>query len=137
MILPVSAALSYCSGTHQVYRLGRGLGGVVAPRLTPQPLLRQGLDGHLVDHVVGQVLKIPAETISGSAGAQDKTMRPVRALEDTNLVQVGQAVGVLAQGLVLASQSVSGRDLAELLQVYDVQGADGDTVGGESEETIT
>ena len=53
---------------------------LAAPRLAPEPLLGQRLDGHLVDHVVGQVL-----------------------------VQVRQAVGVLAQGLVLSPQSVSCR----------------------------
>lgn len=58
----------------QVYRLGSDFGGVIAPCLTPKPLLWEGLDDHLVDHVVRKVL-----------------------------VQVGQTVGVLAQGLVLPS----------------------------------
>ena len=103
----------------QVDRLGLGLGRVVAPRLAPQPLLRQRLDRHLpspfdfffsfpsrrfghigggsylVDHVVGQVL-----------------------------VEVGQTVGVLAEGLVLAAQSVAGGDAPEAFQVDHVQGAD-------------
>ena len=39
-----------------------------------------------------------------------------------NLVQVGKAVGVLTETLVLAAQSVTGRDLPELLQVHHVQG---------------
>ncbi len=46
---------------YQVYRLGALLGAVVTPGLTPQPLLRQRLDGHLVDHVVGQILKETAD----------------------------------------------------------------------------
>lgn len=40
-----------------------------------------------------------------------------------HLVQVGQAVGVLAQGLVLASQPVAGRNLTKLLQIHNVEGA--------------
>ena len=40
----------------QVDGFGLLLGDVVAPRLTPEPLLRQRLDGHLVDHVVGKIL---------------------------------------------------------------------------------
>jgi len=42
---------------YQVDGLGAPLAAVVAPRLAPQPLLRQRLDGHLVDHVVGQILR--------------------------------------------------------------------------------
>ena len=40
-----------------------------------------------------------------------------------HLVQVGQAVGVLAQGLVLAPEPVPRRNLTELLEVHHVQGA--------------
>lgn len=40
------------------------------------------------------------------------------------LVQVGEAVGVLAQSLVLAPQSVPGRDLPKLLQVDHVESTD-------------
>lgn len=43
--------------SYQVYRLGAFLGAVVTPGLTPEPLLRQRLDGDLMDHVVGQILK--------------------------------------------------------------------------------
>lgn len=40
-----------------------------------------------------------------------------------DLVQVGQAVGVLAESLVLSSEAVSRSDLPELLQVDHVEGA--------------
>ena len=53
------------------------------------------MDGHLVHHVVGQVL-----------------------------VEVGQRVGVLAEGLVLPAQPVAGGDATEFHQVHDVEGAD-------------
>lgn len=43
-------------GEYQVNGLGLGLGAVVAPGLAPQPLLRQGFNGHLMDHVVRQIL---------------------------------------------------------------------------------
>lgn len=43
--------------THQVYGFSCDFRGVIAPGLTPQPLLWERLDGHLVDHVVGEVLK--------------------------------------------------------------------------------
>lgn len=43
--------------THQVYGFSSDFRGVVAPGLTPQPLLWERLDGHLVDHVVGEVLQ--------------------------------------------------------------------------------
>lgn len=43
--------------THQIYGFSSAFGGVVAPGLAPQPLLGERLDGHLVDHVVGEVLK--------------------------------------------------------------------------------
>lgn len=43
--------------SHQVYRLGAFLGVVVTPGLTPEPVLRQRLDGDLMNHVVGQVLE--------------------------------------------------------------------------------
>lgn len=43
-------------------------------------------------------------------------------LKETHLVQVGQAVGVLAEALVLSSESVSSGDLPELLQVHHIQG---------------
>ncbi|KAH3810720.1 hypothetical protein DPMN_139117 [Dreissena polymorpha] len=59
---------------YQVNSFGLWLGLIATPGLTPEPLLGQGLDGHLMDHVVGQVL-----------------------------VQVGQRVWVLAQSLVLTS----------------------------------
>ena len=62
----------------EINRLGILQTLLTAPGLAPEPLLGQGLDGHLVDHVVGQVL-----------------------------VQVGQTVGVLAQRLVLSPESVS------------------------------
>ena len=41
-----------------------------------------------------------------------------------NLVEVGKAVGVLTETLVLTPQSVSCGNLAELLQVYHVQRTD-------------
>ena len=81
--------------THQVNSLGSWLAGLAAPGLTPQPLLRQALDGHLVDHVVGQVL-----------------------------VQVGQGVGVLGESLVLAPQSVPRSQLSEPQQIHHVQSRD-------------
>ena len=62
----------------EINRLGILEALLAAPGLAPEPLLGQGLDGDLVDHVVGQVL-----------------------------VQVGQTVGVLAQRLVLSPESVS------------------------------
>lgn len=43
--------------SYQVYRLGAFLGVVVTPGLAPEPLLRQRLNGDLVNHVVGQILK--------------------------------------------------------------------------------
>lgn len=43
--------------THQIYGFSSAFGGVVTPGLAPQPLLGERLDGHLVDHVVGEVLK--------------------------------------------------------------------------------
>lgn len=43
--------------THQVYGFSSGFRGVVTPGLAPQPLLWKRLDGHLVDHVVREVLK--------------------------------------------------------------------------------
>ena len=79
--------MSYCSTdlsegiVTEINRLGILQTLLAAPGLAPQPLLGQRLDGDLVDHVVGQVL-----------------------------VQVGQTVGVLAQCLVLSSQSVSCTD---------------------------
>lgn len=42
---------------------------------------------------------------------------------EPDLVEVGQAVGVLAEPLILSSESVSSSDLPELLQVHDVQSA--------------
>ena len=72
--------------------LGGRLASFTAPGLTPQPLLGQGLDGHLVDHVVGQVL-----------------------------VKVGQGVGVLGESLVLPSQSVSCSKSSEPQQVNHIQ----------------
>ena len=44
----------------------------------------------------------------------------------TDLVQVGQAVGVLAEALVLSSESVSSSYLPELLQIHHIQGAGDD-----------
>ena len=49
----VSKEKPVADGAYQVDGLGGGLGGVVTPGLAPKPLLGQGLDGHLVDHVVG------------------------------------------------------------------------------------
>ena len=49
-------AMLFRGETHQVDGFGVLFGGVVAPGLAPEPLLRQRLDAHLVDHVVGQVL---------------------------------------------------------------------------------
>lgn len=46
----------YC--THQIDGLGGLLAAIVTPCLAPQPLLRERLDPHLVDHVVRQVLHI-------------------------------------------------------------------------------
>ena len=79
--------------TDQIDGLGLGFLSVAAPGLAVEPLLGQGLDGHLVDHVVRQVL-----------------------------IQVGQGVGILRQTLVLAPQPVTRRNATELLQVHHVQG---------------
>lgn len=85
--------------THQVYGFSSDFRGVVAPGLTPQPLLWERLNGHLVDHVVGEVLKTygklrkPLASFSSSKG---------HCTCDAYLVQVGQTVWVLAQGLILA-----------------------------------
>lgn len=52
-------------------------------------------------------------------------MRRVRqASHEYEPTQVRQAVGVLAERLVLAAQAVAGGDAAEALQVHDVQRAD-------------
>lgn len=52
--------------THQVNGFSCDFRGVVTPGLTPQPLLWKRLDGHLVDHVVREVLKIESkQTIFG------------------------------------------------------------------------
>ena len=61
--------------------------------VSPEPLLRQRFDGHLVDHVVGQIL-----------------------------IQIRQAVGILTERLVLATEPVAGSDLAEPLQIDHVEG---------------
>lgn len=58
----------------------------------------------------------------------------MRLSRQTHLVKVGQAVGVLAEALVLSSESVSGGDLPELLQVHHVQGAA--EAHGEGEQTM-
>lgn len=50
--------------TYQINSLGLLLGHIVTPGLTPQPLLGEGLDGYLVDHVVGQILRRTAELMS-------------------------------------------------------------------------
>lgn len=52
-----SAAHTWTACSYQVYRLGAFFGVVVTPGLTPEPLLRQRLDGDLMNHVVGQILK--------------------------------------------------------------------------------
>jgi len=57
--------------------------------------LRQRLDQHLVNHVVGQIL-----------------------------VEVGETVGVLAESLVLTSQSIASSDPPEFAQVHNVESAD-------------
>lgn len=46
----------YLIETNQIYGFSRALTPVVTPGLAPEPLLRQGLDLDLVDHVVGQIL---------------------------------------------------------------------------------
>ena len=38
------------------------------------------------------------------------------------LIQVGQAVGILTERLILSPEAVSGRDPAESLQIHHVQG---------------
>ena len=81
--------------THQVNGLGGRLAGFATPGLAPEPLLGEALDGDLVDHVVGEVL-----------------------------VQVGQGVGVLGQGLVLPTEPVPCSQLSEPQQVHHVQGGD-------------
>lgn len=49
--------------------------------------------------------------------------------EKTDLVEVGKAVGVLAEPLVLSSESVSCSYFPELLQVDHIQGTTGDKQG--------
>ena len=44
------------SPSHQVNGLCMFLGLIAAPRLAPEPFLRQGVDGDGVDHVVREVL---------------------------------------------------------------------------------
>ena len=44
------------SPSHQVNGLCVFLGLIAAPRLAPEPFLRQGVDGDRVDHVVREVL---------------------------------------------------------------------------------
>lgn len=78
---------------NQVYGLGFLLAFVAAPGFTPEPLLWEGLDGYLVDHVVGQVL-----------------------------VEVGQTVGVLTQHLILAPKPVPRSQPTEPLQVNHIEG---------------
>lgn len=41
---------------YQVDGLGPLLRGIITPRLTPKPLLRERFDWHLMDHVIGQIL---------------------------------------------------------------------------------
>ena len=43
-------------GTHEVDGFGGGLLVVGAPGLAPEPVLRERLDAHLMNHVVRQVL---------------------------------------------------------------------------------
>lgn len=43
--------------TYQIYSLGFLFRCIITPGLTPEPLLRKWLDWHLVDHVVGQILR--------------------------------------------------------------------------------
>lgn len=64
----------------------------VTPRFTPKPFLRQGFDGHLMNHVIGQIL-----------------------------IQIGQWIGILAQGLVLASEPVTSCDLPEFHQIHNIK----------------
>lgn len=88
-------ASQYQRRPYQVDGLRVLLGRIVAPRLAPKPLLRQTFDGHLVDHVVRQVL-----------------------------IQIGQAVGILTQGLVLPPQSVPSGDSPETFEIHNVKRAD-------------
>lgn len=79
-------------GTHEVDGFGSGLLVVGAPGLAPEPVLRERLDAHLMDHVVRQVL-----------------------------IEVRQAVRVRRERLVLAAQAVASRDPPEAHQVHHVQ----------------
>lgn len=62
---------------HQVNNFGSLLGLIITPRLTPQPVLREGLDAHLMDHVVGEVLRVEGKRVDSMLGgvirAVDKT----------------------------------------------------------------
>merc|ERR1719357_1894160 len=79
----------------KVNRLGILQTLLTTPCFAPKPLLWQAFNWDLVDHVVGQVL-----------------------------VQVAQRVGILAECLVLASQSVTSSYLPELDKVDHVNGGD-------------
>lgn len=50
-----------------------------------------------------------------------------KTLVSCYLVQVGQAVGVLAQSLVLASQSVPGRNFTKFLQIDNIESTERNT----------
>lgn len=57
-----------------------------------------------------------------------ENLNVIHPYSHTHLVEVGQAVGVLTQALVLSSQSVSCCYLTELLQIYHIQST-GETEG--------
>ncbi|GJC99867.1 hypothetical protein ColKHC_08693 [Colletotrichum higginsianum] len=68
---------------------------VGTPRLAPQPLLRQAVDGNLELHVVGQVL-----------------------------VEVGQTVGVGTEGVIGLAEAVASSEFTEAPEINDVQRRD-------------
>ena len=123
------------------------LGLVTAPRLTPEPLLREGVDGYRVDHVVWEVLVQIGEGVrvlgreerggkgreergtegrgerEGEKGKErEKKEGGVRGESELYVNHTHTHVHThLRESLVLSPQPVPCRQLPEALQVHPVQ----------------